>query len=860
MPKITLQTDLVPVNKLPELTDIDISSLQVVEKGGITYKMKSRDGGNKTTTQLAVTDLSGVAKGTFYVDTSVNCRVFVTNENKLKYEDLTLPDISTLKTFNPGSNLGVGQTVKVTGQAELFELRTGAPSESVGSYQGVEFTTAVSASYHWHRVYNDDIWMHWFGTVGDKITDDTLAIQAAFDYIASIPGGTLKIKKPTSSYLFSSALTCSPPSTSYSGVHIIADHGSTRQDTHSGGTDTYAGYFFTCSSALASDAFTFSNWHGGSLQGLTFNLSNQTGGDGIVVVSAQSIDVKDCAVYKPYSDGFYASGGNEINFLFCRSWGRWAISPSTRLTITSVDHTAGDGGEFTLASHGLENNAQVHFYTEGTLPTGLSQTTTYYIVNSTTNTFEVSLTSGGSAIDITGNGSGTLYCKNWDQRVGGIITSSDTSQIGFKLWSSDSRIIGGRASYFTDGISCINGNNDISLIRIDFNTGKGVNLLTNSSFYKIHDVIIDQNGGTGVDYDGYGHKILNNDIYNNGRDTRLTLANRAGISFGGTFQGEYSSGTTYSSFDIVKSGYEFYLSLEDSNNGNTPSSSPLYWVEIGHYNNLISSNFIGNKPNGEVNIGWQCQEYGIYVLNSAFGFIEDTNTLQYNASRFITWDTTGSITPFTNAVKVGGRTLTLEYYKNNLTAGLSGSEMVPPSAIGARRAIAHRAFVDSILITTNIAATPNTPQNFTSAISTVDGTVSITSHGYSNNDMVRFTTTGTLPTGLTVGTDYFVINSTANDFQVAALPSGTAIVPSDTGSGTHSANRIQTIRIRCKIDGTASGSYYVDAESAQRTAVTFEPLRTLVPAGVDFNLTVDTPAGFTPTTIDINVAAILVEY
>jgi hypothetical protein len=38
------------------------------------------------------------------------------------------------------------------------------------------------------------------------------------------------------------------------------------------------------------------------------------------------------------------------------------------------------------------------------LPAGLAATTIYYVVGSTTNTFQVSLTSGGAAVDITGQG------------------------------------------------------------------------------------------------------------------------------------------------------------------------------------------------------------------------------------------------------------------------------------------------------------------------------------------------------------------------------------------------------------------------------------------------------------------------
>jgi hypothetical protein len=40
------------------------------------------------------------------------------------------------------------------------------------------------------------------------------------------------------------------------------------------------------------------------------------------------------------------------------------------------------------------------------LPTGISEGTVYYIVGAATDTFQLSLTSGGAAIDITAVGSG----------------------------------------------------------------------------------------------------------------------------------------------------------------------------------------------------------------------------------------------------------------------------------------------------------------------------------------------------------------------------------------------------------------------------------------------------------------------
>lgn len=66
--------------------------------------------------------------------------------------------------------------------------------------------------------------------------------------------------------------------------------------------------------------------------------------------------------------------------------------------------------------------------------------------------------------------------------------------------------------------------------------------------------------------------------------------------------------------------------------------------------------------------------------------------------------------------------------------------------------------------------------------------ITATSHGFVAGNTVSFTTTGALPTGLTVGTVYYVLSSglTANDFQVALTAGGTAIDTTGTQSGVHS--------------------------------------------------------------------------
>lgn len=70
-----------------------------------------------------------------------------------------------------------------------------------------------------------------------------------------------------------------------------------------------------------------------------------------------------------------------------------------------------DAGTDTITSngHGLANGQVLHLRSGGTLPGGLAEDTDYYVVGATTNTFQLALTAGGAAIDITDAGSGGTH-------------------------------------------------------------------------------------------------------------------------------------------------------------------------------------------------------------------------------------------------------------------------------------------------------------------------------------------------------------------------------------------------------------------------------------------------------------------
>jgi hypothetical protein len=67
--------------------------------------------------------------------------------------------------------------------------------------------------------------------------------------------------------------------------------------------------------------------------------------------------------------------------------------------------------KFTFTSHGFSDGDAVRIvaeYATDTLPTGVNNSTTYFVVSSTANDFKLAATAGGAAIDITVDGTATV--------------------------------------------------------------------------------------------------------------------------------------------------------------------------------------------------------------------------------------------------------------------------------------------------------------------------------------------------------------------------------------------------------------------------------------------------------------------
>lgn len=78
-------------------------------------------------------------------------------------------------------------------------------------------------------------------------------------------------------------------------------------------------------------------------------------------------------------------------------------------TVGLITITADSSNDtFTAINHGLTNGQRVVFSNSGgSLPTGITANTNYFVINTATDTFQVSTTIAGSAVDFSTNGTGT---------------------------------------------------------------------------------------------------------------------------------------------------------------------------------------------------------------------------------------------------------------------------------------------------------------------------------------------------------------------------------------------------------------------------------------------------------------------
>jgi hypothetical protein len=100
----------------------------------------------------------------------------------------------------------------------------------------------------------------------------------------------------------------------------------------------------------------------------------------------------------------------DITILQNSTWKGTFRATQNRQTVTSIS-IAGGTPTFNCDCHGLVANDKVIFTGGTTVPCGLTLNTVYYVISAglTTSAFQVSASSGGSSISVTGTATGTFY-------------------------------------------------------------------------------------------------------------------------------------------------------------------------------------------------------------------------------------------------------------------------------------------------------------------------------------------------------------------------------------------------------------------------------------------------------------------
>ncbi len=103
---------------------------------------------------------------------------------------------------------------------------------------------------------------------------------------------------------------------------------------------------------------------------------------------------------------FNASTGNTNNYR-----GYIPFGGATAVKGFATADTTLTNDQFLAPGHGMADNDRVMLFNVfgGTIPVGITEGTVYFVVSSAANTFKVSTTSGGSAVDITGLGNGQVF-------------------------------------------------------------------------------------------------------------------------------------------------------------------------------------------------------------------------------------------------------------------------------------------------------------------------------------------------------------------------------------------------------------------------------------------------------------------
>lgn len=445
------------------------------------------------------------------------------------------------------------------------------------------------------------------------------------------------------------------------------------------------------------------------------------------------------------------------------STGAYIVSFAATITIDTP-------GVLTATAHNLVNGRAITLATTGALPTGYALSTTYYVINAAANTLQLSLTRGGGAINTSGSQSGTHTVTTVAMSL--LVSAQDASPQGLAI------SVGGDQVYMLGAVSktayqytlttaldilTASYANKSLLVGTEDSTPNGIWMDSGSDYlYMVGAVskavyqytVTAGDISTGV-YPKSSYALADRvTVINPSLIISISIANPAVIAW---------------SAHGLTNGTPFTLATT----GGLPTGATTvatYYVRDADNDKFCFS----SVQNGAALVTSGTQS-GVHTataqVHQIFESLADGNSNFYPLSNTAWWTLVGA----TNRHRMFDRSLSLQSAQADvITATLQVTNLAPSVSLFNLYATTARITMSDIA--TDFAATV-----------TIDspGVWTKTAHGLLNGDKITLSTTGLLPTGYVVYTPYFIVNKTADTFQLSLTSGDAAINTSGSQSGIH---------------------------------------------------------------------------
>ena len=433
----------------------------------------------------------------------------------------------------------------------------------------------------------------------------------------------------------------------------------------------------------------------------------------------------------------------------------------------------------TSNGHGLNNGDRVILSSTGALPAGLTPGV-YFIINRATNTFSLSATFGGTAIDITGiTSTGILSVESLSATFRKPVTVTDASDL-LTTTAAHGYITGDQvrvgASSFPAGLD------SSTLYYVIYDSATTFKLATSSANATAGTAIDITSAGSGVCVEG---PCLSLPAHGYSVDDTITI-NGVGVLAPGIPAGTYYvksvRGADNFTISATQGGDVIIPTNSTSPFSNFTINGPaIITTSVAHGYSVGSIvGFSGTLPTG-LTAGT------LYYVKSA----PTTTTFQVsatnNAAPAVNAAVNTSGAAGSGSVHIGTIILAAHNYETGDDVTISGT--TPGVTAGTYKVI----YVDASNF--RIGATINTPIMPTAAGSSVVVSgpciVTLANHGFVLNNPVSFTTTGALPTGINSGQTYYMrplATPNTGIFQLAASVDGSKLITSGTVTATNTVN------------------------------------------------------------------------